>query len=122
MSLRWDLSKCENWQEMQDTESGITDAIIWMTIAVDLGEITEKNWKEFAERAAIVQALGGPYLMDGIYVTDEMIRRRIGLTTNVANASWSEWIKRWTKKGTMGDLVARQREVSTKKIAELESA
>ena len=125
MALHWDVSKCENVDEMQDKESGITDAVVWLTMAVGLGEITEANCEEFCRRAALVQMLNGPWLIRGIYVTDEMIRRRIGLGTNVSNETWAQWSKRYLSKKDILALadreVERQREVSADIIAEREA-
>lgn len=125
MSLNWDISKVENYKEMQETESGITDAVIWLTMAVGLGEISEENFEEFTRRAAIVQMLNGPWLVRGIYVTDEMIRRRIGLGTNVSDETWEEWAQRYFNEDSMIDFADRkieqQRSESEHIMAELDA-
>lgn len=125
MSLNWDISKVKNFEEMQETESGITDAVIWLTMAVGFGEITEDNVEEFAQRAALVQMVNGPWLVRGIYVTEEMIRRRIGLGTNVGNETWAQWSKRYFSKRELVELadrmVKRQRAESERIMAELDA-
>ena len=123
MGLHWDLTKIENHEEIQaDDEWGITETIIWMTMSVGLQGITEENVEEFVQRAAILQALSGPWMSHGIYVTDEMIRRRVGLFTNVSDEKRAAWIKRQTDKQFTSGLINRQRVASAQKIAELENA
>ena len=129
MSLRWDITNVEDFDAIQtDAEWGITEAIIWLTIAVDLGGITAENVKDFANRAALVQAVDGPVLAHGIYVTDEMIERRIGLSTNVSDVKFGPWLNQRFVKSSRGmsnpfaRLLKTQREVSAEKIAELTSA
>lgn len=119
MSLNWDISKVADYKEMQETESGITDAVIWLTMAVGLGEITEANCDEFIRRTALVQAVTGPFLSHGIYVTDEMIRRRIGLGTNVSDETFAKWSKRYLN--DVEFLVNRQRQESERIMAELDA-
>ena len=125
MSLNWDVSKVADYKEMQETESGITDAVIWLTMAVGLGEITEKNCEEFARRAALVQMLNGSWLIRGIYVTEDMIRRRIGLHTNVSDETWAAWSKRYLSKKDMVALadreIERQRAESERIMSELDA-
>ena len=108
MSLNWNVQKVDNYEEMQETESGITDAVVWLTMAVGIGEITETNVEEFAQRTALVQMLNGPWLVRGIYVTEEMIRRRIGLYTNVSDETWAAWSKRYFGKRALVEVADRQ--------------
>lgn len=53
MSLDWNLSKIKNNKEVC-WKNGImkaeTHELIYSTIAVGIGEITEKNWREFLAR------------------------------------------------------------------------
>lgn len=100
MSLDWDTTECvedvtgeEHWK--------VTEAIIWGTMAVDMGRITEANYKKFAKRIDMVQGLYGALYQvfeDGKVVdrpvTEEDIRRRIGLKTNVTTTSDAKFNKR----------------------------
>lgn len=97
MSLDWNISKCKDYKKLiNDKNYSMTESVIWMTIAVDLGGITEQNVDEFLWRAAVVQELGGSYLFAGgggrVYIGSKDIYRRIGLTTNVADLSHDEWL------------------------------
>lgn len=94
MSLNWNGTKVQGWKEIPDPER---DAIIWLTMAVDIGNITEKNWREFAYRLRIYQELFGAYWTVGgkpEFVTDAHVKRMVGLTTNVSDKTRTQWSKR----------------------------
>lgn len=121
MGLHWDLSKVQDSEEITENEWGITETIIWMTMSVGLQGITEENVDEFCARAAILQALHSPWLSQGIYVTDEMIRRRVGLFTNVGNEKRAAWLKRQVDDRAIQRLIRVQREESAEIIAGLDA-
>jgi hypothetical protein len=121
MALHWDLSKVKNSEEITENEWGITEAIIWMTMSVSLQGITDENVGEFCARAALLQALHGPWLSQGIYVTDEMIRRRVGLFTNVSDEERAPWLERQVDDRATKRLINAQREESAEIIAALEA-
>lgn len=94
MSLNYNGTKVQGWDKIPHEER---DAIIWLTMALDQGDITEKNWREFAVRLRIYQALFGAYWTVGgkpEFVTDRHVRQMIGLTTNVGNKPFAGWAKR----------------------------
>ena len=102
MSLNWNISKCKNYKKLiNDKNYPMTESVIFMTMAVDLGGITEENVEEFIWRAAVVQELGGSYLFAGgggrVYIGSEDIRRRIGLSVNVADMSRDKWLAKLTR-------------------------
>ena len=83
MSLNWSVKKVPEkfWKGDDNPEWPITNALIWATMEVDLGEITEKNAEEFYRRL---------FCMDVVYgqpkrFTLRQVRDRIGLSTNVAD-------------------------------------
>lgn len=102
MSLNWSIENVKDNQELIDdaNESAITESLIWLTMAVGIGEITEDTVDEFVNRATIVQALHGAYMFKGAepyYITRDHIVRRIGLHTNVGGPEpRTKWLKRWT--------------------------
>jgi hypothetical protein len=73
----------------------VTDALIWATMSVDLGRITEKNVDEWAYRLTIVQALYGARLQssDGTPrpLSLQDVVDHIGLSTNVHTKGTAEW-------------------------------
>lgn len=98
MSLNWNGTKVQGWKDIPNEER---DAIIWLTMAVDQGDITEKNWREFAVRLRIYQKMFGAYWTvqgNPEYVTDKHVRQMVGLTTNVSNKSRSAWMKRMAER------------------------
>lgn len=98
MSLSYDLTAIDRrfWHADEATEEvkEVTNTMIWATIAVDMGAITEKNWEEFAERLEAYQQLRGALMQrwDGSAIADrpltaEEVRERIGLKTNVTTTT-----------------------------------
>lgn len=96
MSLNFNLSKIKDFEKAcyVETSEGlrynpITEALIFATMAVGLGQITEKNVDEFARRLDVVQGIDGCFLRgaDGkpYSLTKEHVQKHIGLTTNASN-------------------------------------
>ncbi len=98
MSLDWDITEIKNHNEICkiDIEGdgtyvlhAVTHAMIYNTMAIDIGHITEKNWEEVYRRSIIFDlATGRGPLIDNktkenISFTPEDIRNHIGLRTNV---------------------------------------
>lgn len=102
MSLDWNISKCENWEELKDEEHWpVTNALIWATMQVDLGEISEKNLDEFFTRLKMAEEVYGPLLFTWekdqpkeSLLTYGAVKRRIGLYTNVSNKTPNQFNKR----------------------------
>jgi hypothetical protein len=114
MALHWDISKCKDVEELKGKgEWGITDTIIWMTMPCAIGHIKESNWREFLFRLKVVECIQGPILHQFIpntdppeagkgenkpmYFTPEMIKKRIGLHTNVITETRAAWMRGWVK-------------------------
>ena len=66
-----------------------TQSIIFTTMSVGLGEITEKNWMEFYARMNIIERLG-----NYTPIPPERVKEHIGLRTNVNNETRKQWIAR----------------------------
>lgn len=84
MPLTYDLTKIADYKTRCWLSNGginpVTERLIFMTMAVDIGEIKDSNWREFAVRAHML----------GLF--DECVRpmdikRHIGLSCNVASIS-----------------------------------
>lgn len=98
MALHFDLTRVNPLTK----RDGVTDTLIFATMIVGMGEITEKNAAEFWDRLDLIQHLNGP-LMDGtdsegkstpVAVTFEDVQNHIGLRTNVALETWAKFLKR----------------------------
>jgi hypothetical protein len=106
MSLNWDLKGIENYEELcwvpltaYDHTTGeydadakkklnpVTNALIWATMSIGMGDITKKNWEKFADRIALLQgAKASGLLTFGLgeyYVSREEVKQHMGLSTNV---------------------------------------
>lgn len=94
MSLNWDVSKVKDWKDLDPT---LRDTIIWATLVVDLGEITEKNWEEFYIRVHVWEGFLGAFLVgpDGpVPIKPDQVKRMIGMNTNVGNKTRRQWMSR----------------------------
>lgn len=94
MALSYDIREVVEEAKQDGEPWRITEALIWATMAVDMGEITEANAQEFAERLAMSAMVHGTILQqeDGDRIVDrpitlEEVRLRIGLKTNVTTTS-----------------------------------
>lgn len=75
----------------------VTKALIFSTLSVGLGEITNKNVDEFVGRFRILEKIHGPFIVEdgkGRALEDHEIGAHIGLRTNVSNESRAIWAKR----------------------------
>jgi hypothetical protein len=102
MALEWDVRKVNNYEtacysetdEVNDKGEALvrvnttTERIVWLTLAIGMGEITEKNYLEFATRVLMYQAVA--CVENKLSVND--IRGHIGLWTNVSNDSRSQFM------------------------------
>lgn len=102
MSLNWDCTKVRDKQEVLEGEEWLkTNAIILATMAIDMGQITEKNTDEFYSRYKALEFVVGGTLAEGVTVTRADISRRVGLSTNVATKTRAQYVKR------VGEMVLR---------------
>lgn len=116
MSLDWDLSGIKNYKELcwgpaTDEEgykllNGVTDGLIWKTMSVGMGRITEKNYEEFFMRLCMIDVAteGGEGPLN-TWVTDEDGKKtrgkrhytlkevydHIGLSTNVSSMTRNQF-------------------------------
>lgn len=103
MSLNWNLTKIRNrdvvcWERDEhgcNNISGVTHTIILRTMAVDLGEVTEKNIDEWLFR---MRCLARVYGDDGwTNIVREQLQNHIGLSTNVSSKTRKQFIARMSK-------------------------
>ena len=133
MSLNWSLEKIENsddlcWHPAKPGEKdedrqmkAMTNAIIWATMSVDLGRITEKNYLDFFARCQLVSRLFGAPLVshvDGkredVDFTIADIKAHIGLSTNVSDKSAAAFAKRQTEAFLRGQISRATSEIASK--------
>ena len=124
MSLNWNVEKIDNYKQVcwlptgEKHEDGtektrlnpVTEALIFGTMSVGLGSITDKNVDEFAARFRIIEKCHGAMLIKPgkggkghkpWYLTDEDFTAHIGLVCNVSNETRAKWAGRmFTNKST----------------------
>lgn len=113
MPLTWDTTDCADSEAIRDgNEWGITETLIFATMGVGIGHITEKNEAEFYARVAVMERLYGPLLVatrDGKRIDRPImpadIHKRIGLRTNAAfkDESRASFVKRHIVNGLLRD-------------------
>ncbi len=91
MPLNYDLTKINNFEELLNESNQLKqpyNTIVFATMIVGMGEITEKNYNKFYNRLNVVERINGAFLRDSVtrnetYIQEEDIKRMIGLKTNV---------------------------------------
>jgi hypothetical protein len=128
MSLNWDISKIKNADDLCWLPAGpgekdedrkmnpITNALIWTTMSVGMGAVTEKNHLEFFARCELVSKLSGAPLtkVEGgkrvdINFTLEDIKAHIGISTNVSDETQGKWLTRIGKNFIEGTIRAKRK-------------
>jgi len=104
MALHWNVEQIEDHENLCFTGEGddremhpVTKALVFMTMSVGLGAITEDNADEFYARAHIIEQVHGQYTHvggEGIYISPQDVQRHIGLYCNVADETRLQWAKR----------------------------
>jgi hypothetical protein len=110
MSLNFNFEKIANYMDVVWIGEGderrmnpVTEALIFGTMTVGLGSITDSNVDEFAARFRVIEKIHGAQLYkpnpDGPgtidwFVSDEDFIAHIGLSCNVSNETRSKWAAR----------------------------
>jgi hypothetical protein len=121
MGLSWDLTKVkdhnnacytraldDNGKPESDGDGKplyqlkpLTEALIWSTIMVDLGDITEANYREFAWRLRLYSATTGHKLLvrtgvdgeaDDCDPTEDEVKAHIGMHCNVCDITTAQFM------------------------------
>jgi hypothetical protein len=105
MSLNFELGDIKNWKTVTahpdnaDKMNPVTNQLIWLTLTLAVGTITEKSIDEFWWRMRFIQRLDGPNLsyidekneQIDIYITKQDLRDHLGLRTNVTTMTRAKW-------------------------------
>lgn len=92
MPLTYDFTRIDDFQALHETEWEriVTDVFIWLSMPLEIGEITEENAGLVHFGIGLLDHLDGPFLnKDGkpYQITEQDVRRRIGLRTNTGSGS-----------------------------------
>ena len=99
MALTWDLTKCEDWEKLRsDKQWPYTYSMIWATMGLGIGDLSEANLPEFYARMHLWEKIHGAWITkDGEdeFFTPAQVRRYQGLQTNVyPMETRAKWLKR----------------------------
>jgi hypothetical protein len=105
MALNWDTRDIKNHKEVCWVGEGedrrlnpVTDALIWYTLALDIGDLSEANLNEFVFRMRTYDRLFRPLLSDANgddrKLTYAEVKAHVGLSTNVSKVARNSWMKR----------------------------
>lgn len=120
MALIWDVGNVHNYEDVcfyrateddpsrgvkegDDLVNPVTNAIVWASIQVCLGGITEANAEQWFARLRLIETLFGPMLIRGSThvgppeISADEVRAHIGLTVNVTPESDTKWRNRQFK-------------------------
>ena len=103
MSLNWNAKDVSDFDRKQQENPAILNCLIWSSLSIGMGEITERNLKEWVYRLRRFAFEGKPLLLNKdktpYEITEEVIRPWIGLRTNVrtiSNASFDKLMRKRT--------------------------
>jgi len=128
MPLTWDITRCAETPETLNAgvDGTITEACIFLTMGVGIGDWTEANAAEVYGRVHLMEAIYGAMVRlpnpDGTGLTDrpitpEDVRRRIGLRTNVGKTETrASFLKRHTA-SVVSDAVWQYQSAERKRLA-----
>ena len=110
MALNWNVENIENYKNVcwivdgdEKRMNPVTETLIFATMGVGLGRITDKNVDEFAARFRILERIHGAFLYkpgpdgDGHvdwFLDDEDFIAHIGLGCNVSDETRAKWASR----------------------------
>lgn len=103
MSLNWDISDCANSEELLTEEQWpMTEFMIFSTMIVGIGKITEENVSEYYSRIRFYERLNGHFFktkdefgnFEGKDFPPSELKKYIGLRANVSYEETEGWISR----------------------------
>ena len=91
MPLNANWSKVKDWKKLHDETDGyqVTEALVFLTMAIGISRIDEKNYLEFYRRLKFYEKLWGERPRP---ITLEDVHRRIGLFTNASKLTEKQFI------------------------------
>jgi hypothetical protein len=106
MPLNYDLSKVKSYKRLFTKEGQLKEpysTIILLTMGVGVRTITEKNYGKFYNRLHLIETLNGCFFYKNkkpLFITEEQVKRMIGLKTNASDLTTAKFIKslNWKKR------------------------
>lgn len=84
MSLDYDLRNILGFEEL---DPGMTECLVFMTMFIGINHLTEATLPEFVKRAKVWERAYGPIRANKTLLTEDEIKRFVGLKTNAAPLS-----------------------------------
>lgn len=98
MSLNWSSHKCNPPLPANDDENAFRTSLVFLSLGLDLGSVTEDNVDEWLWRIWHQHTAGLEYMEIPDSMTPQEVRARIarwvGLSMNVASKPRKEYLKR----------------------------
>ena len=106
MPFHFDYTRCLDPELWTDRDYDTLDTLIWGTICVGLGTITDENISEWLFRMKMYDAVLGPFFSKK-YQNEERfclgvshLRKFIGLRCNVSDMKRKQWLKEFWVRAT----------------------
>jgi len=108
VSLDFDYSACHGRESWLQRDWEILDKLIWGTMIVDIGTITDANISEWLFRMTLgdrIHSNRGYFVMryqfdEEIPLTAAHLRKFVGLKTNVTTTTRAKWMKKVISQAT----------------------
>lgn len=106
MALNYDLTKIKDYKKLWNKKGENSEmkepyrTIIFCTMITGIREITEENSSNFYARISFIEKTQGSFFYKGkkpCYISENDIKRMIGLRTNASTLTRSQFIKRHTQ-------------------------
>jgi hypothetical protein len=98
MALRWDSTSCVTPEPVDDNDFNGRELMIWGSVFVEIGEITEKNVDEWVFRIKFLEEIKQSVSRDPIPDLESLVRRWIGLRMNVSTETRRKWLNKRMKR------------------------
>lgn len=95
MPLTYNFTEIRDYEDLHkdEFERYVTDAIVWLSMPLGVGTITEDNADLFHFGITVLEGIHGMFLNKGgkpYRISQEDVRRRTGLRTNAGGSSVNE--------------------------------
>ena len=96
MALHYNLKECN----LEGVPDNIVTEMIYLTMVIEIGHFTEKNIKEVFYRISIAEMFNGspyhyePKTFKSILADINLLKKFIGLKTNVGNTPMRKWFSK----------------------------
>lgn len=107
MSLDWNITNCVDADNLlTEDQWPTTEFVIFSTMVMGIGEITEENVSEYFARIRFYERLNGTFFrrkdefgnIEDFPFPAQQLRKYVGLTANVSYEKFEPWVARISEK------------------------